>query len=217
MCAIVAGGGIMCWGYNGDGQLGIGSTTDQTRPVMTGGRGTGCGPGGVGRVCVLVDCRVVEVFTHCTMCAPTYTPGGVFVGGDVRCARVSCDCYVCCVCCLWVVCPGGWGLGGAGSHGTRPRAGPSPAPDPSHTHTPPPFHPGISASAISAGFLHTCAIVAGDGVMCWGSNSYGQLGIGNGGRGGMLRALWRGRRACARAAAGLVGGPPICRVVVEVF
>jgi alpha-tubulin suppressor-like RCC1 family protein len=32
-CAIVTGGGVMCWGYNGDGQLGIGSTSQQTIPV----------------------------------------------------------------------------------------------------------------------------------------------------------------------------------------
>ena len=32
-CALVTGGTIKCWGYNGNGQLGIGSTADQLRPV----------------------------------------------------------------------------------------------------------------------------------------------------------------------------------------
>ncbi len=41
-CAIESGGGIKCWGYNGKGPLGIGSKTDQTRPVdVPGGRGEG--------------------------------------------------------------------------------------------------------------------------------------------------------------------------------
>jgi alpha-tubulin suppressor-like RCC1 family protein len=39
--------------------------------------------------------------------------------------------------------------------------------------------PGISASAISAGQNHTCALLTNSSVSCWGSNVYGQLGIGS--------------------------------------
>ncbi len=35
------------------------------------------------------------------------------------------------------------------------------------------------AEAISAGYLHTCAIRNDGSVVCWGNNDFGQLGIGN--------------------------------------
>ncbi len=38
---------------------------------------------------------------------------------------------------------------------------------------------GASAIAIAAGYIHTCVIVTGGAVKCWGGNSFGQLGIGN--------------------------------------
>jgi alpha-tubulin suppressor-like RCC1 family protein len=38
---------------------------------------------------------------------------------------------------------------------------------------------GVSAIAIAAGGRHTCALVTGGSLLCWGFNLNGQLGIGS--------------------------------------
>jgi alpha-tubulin suppressor-like RCC1 family protein len=38
---------------------------------------------------------------------------------------------------------------------------------------------GVAATAIALGDAHTCVIVTGGGVKCWGKNENGQLGIGD--------------------------------------
>ena len=38
---------------------------------------------------------------------------------------------------------------------------------------------GLTATAIAAGFYHSCALLDNASVKCWGYNGFGQLGIDN--------------------------------------
>jgi alpha-tubulin suppressor-like RCC1 family protein len=126
-CSVLDTGEVQCWGWNNHGQLGDGTITGHKPvPVETAGLSSGV-------------TAVVSGFRH--SCAITDT-GGLLCWGDNSKGQI-----------------------GDGTTTDR-------------------FMPvkvvGLSSDvvAVSAGGQHTCAVLSGGGVKCWGSSKYGQLGDG---------------------------------------
>jgi alpha-tubulin suppressor-like RCC1 family protein len=125
-CAIVDGGGVVCWGQNDHGQLGDGTTSDRNSPVPVKG----------------LDQGWAEVVT----------------GSLHTCALSTLGAVKC------------WGYNAHGELGDGSTA----------ESTKPVDVSGLPSGvgALAAGGGHTCALLKGGGVRCWGWNKYGQLGDG---------------------------------------
>ena len=75
--------------------------------------------------------------------------------------------------------PAIWDEGGRVRHWYCPTGGRSAPTPPARILIPQPLSPsGLSTIAIALGNAHTCLVVKGGGVKCWGANGHGQLGIG---------------------------------------
>lgn len=179
-CALTAKREVKCWGYNGSGQLGDGSTTDSPAPVNVSSLGSGVlaiTAGGT-HTCALVTDGVKcwgnntggqlgdGSFTDRT--TPVEVVGlppdieEISAGGAHTCALTHNH---------WsggVKCWGAnWdGQLGDGSNDSR---------------STPVDVVGLSsgAGAIAAGEQFTCARLPWNGTRCWGENAYGQLGDGS--------------------------------------
>jgi alpha-tubulin suppressor-like RCC1 family protein len=121
-------GAVHCWGSNRTGQLGDGTTTTRLRPVPVQGLSQG------------VQAVAAGSFADHT-CA-------ILAGGKLVC----------------------WGSNGAGQLGdgtTQDRAAPVEV-------------AGLSGGvqSVAANLSHTCAIVSGGALECWGLNLFGMLGDG---------------------------------------
>jgi alpha-tubulin suppressor-like RCC1 family protein len=180
-CALTSGGGAKCWGYNGAGQLGDGTTTQRSTPVDVVGLGSGVAAIAAGgyHTCALV------------------LPQGGLTGGGAKCwgwnragqlgdgtltSRstpvdvVGLGSGVAAIAAGWehtcaLVLPQGGLTSGGGAKCWGSNWGSTPVDV---------VGLGSGVVAIAAGVHHTCALTGGGGggAKCWGDNEYGQLGDG---------------------------------------
>ncbi len=172
-CVLTAAGVVLCWGRNGEGQVGTGSVSaDIRRPtqVIETAAGNGSISAGVTGSCVVtaaggVRCwGIREDASNGAGIAdvPKLTSGviAVSVGARHQCALTGSGKILC------------WGDNDLGQLGDGTRKGRA-------TPTAVAKLPG-PVMAVAAGVTHTCALTRAGGVVCWGRNAEGQLG--NGGR-----------------------------------
>lgn len=185
-CAVRAAGQVWCWGANGAGQLGDGSTSpratpvavitaagaplDDVRAVATGDTHT-CAVQRDGDVYCWGANASGQLGNGSVSAGPTAvaTPTAPFSSAVVIAeAQVAITAFNGGACTIaisgraWC-----WGVNGSGQVGADSAAPLFPNPQPV---------PGLTdVTAIAGGFFHVCA-VAGGHAYCWGSNGSGQLG-----------------------------------------
>jgi alpha-tubulin suppressor-like RCC1 family protein len=128
-CAVITGGTVKCWGYNGYGQLGDGTDVNRSAPVS---------------VANLTNVVSISLgYAHA--CA-------IITGGTVKC----------------------WGFNGNGQLGDGTTIGEGPTGN--NNKTPTEVTGLTGAQSLSLGTLHSCAVITGGAVKCWGDNTLGELG-----------------------------------------
>jgi alpha-tubulin suppressor-like RCC1 family protein len=191
-CVLRSTGTVLCWGYNSYGQLGLGHTMSigDDEPVLSGGDlpledliaiasgdGHNCaldgdgavwcwgsnssGQLGTGDTTSLGDDETLEAL------APVDLPGvavEIVAGSEHSCARLD-DGKISC-----------WGRAAEGQlgYGTPDAIGDDESPASAGT-----VDLGGVAIDIDTEHDHTCAVLEGGTVRCWGNNSSGQLGYGD--------------------------------------
>ena len=182
-CARLSSGAVQCWGYNLYGQLGNGTTVTSTLPVGVSGIDGATAKAteiaaGYAHTCALLTDQTVQCWGDNTSgqlgvngptpksTTPVAISGisgatAIAAGYGHACALLTDKTVKC------------WGYNGSGQLGNGTTV----------SSTTPVAVSGIDgvtvqATAISAGYLHTCALLADNTVRCWGDDSYGQLGNG---------------------------------------
>jgi alpha-tubulin suppressor-like RCC1 family protein len=159
-CALLATGGVDCWGSNGAGQLGNGSTLDSPVPVPVSGiqDAHAIAAGGSHACAVLSAGRLVCWGEGRTRPAAVVIPPvssvsvalgdtcAVLTNGEARC----------------------WGANRRGQTGSGRVGGVASSP-----RTVQGIH---TAVAITTSFAHNCVLLVSGGAACWGYNDYGDLG-----------------------------------------
>jgi alpha-tubulin suppressor-like RCC1 family protein len=180
-CAVTSGGAVWCWGYNVNGELGDGTTTQRLTPVAVSGLGSGVvavaagGPWAYSHTCAVTSGGAVQCWgynyygqlgdgTQTRRTTPTAVSGlssgvvAVAAGANHTCAVTNGGAVWC------------WGENAYGQMG-----------DGTNTWrwTPTAVSGmGSGVVAVTGGASHTCAVTGGGALSCWGGNFNGELGDG---------------------------------------
>jgi len=204
-CALLNGGSVKCWGFNKSGQLGLGDTNDRgdepgemgdALPLLdlgTGKTATAISAGAY-HTCVLLDDGSVKCWGYNGAgqlglgdldwrgdgpgemgdALPTVnlgtgkTAAAIAAGASHTCVLLNDGSVKC-----WGYNDyGQLGLGNQNERGD----GPGEMGDALPTVN---LGTGKTATAIAAGYAHTCALLNDGSVKCWGRNDSGQLGLGD--------------------------------------
>lgn len=174
-CAIKQGGSLWCWGYNGQGQLGIGSTTDAYSPTQVGtdinwtaikaGYYTTCGIKSDQTLWCWGDNSGGQLANGTT--ALSTSPLQILTASDWSDVDVG-NSNIC------AVKVGGtlWCWGGSNSFGELGYG--------NFTGSSVPLQVGSATnwSSVDVGYGQSCARRADNTLWCWGASSFGQLGVG---------------------------------------
>lgn len=199
-CALLDDGSVKCWGKNEYGQLGLEDTEnrgdepdemgDTLKAVQLGSERTAVAiTAGGNQSCALLDDGTVKCWGDVAAWIPTgvgAAPGTmgdnlpvINLGKDIRAVAIAAGGSHSCA-----ILAGGamkcWGQNQAGQLGlgdTNPRGisqvemGDNlPVVD---------VGAGNAVAALALGQTHTCVVLVGGGIKCWGENSAGQLGLGD--------------------------------------
>ncbi|MEX1254351.1 MAG: flexitail domain-containing putative surface protein [Dehalococcoidia bacterium] len=175
-CAVTTGGALKCWGFNGFGEVGDGSTTNRTAPANVSGLGSGVAAVSLGSLhtCAVTDAGAVKCWGYNAFgqlgddtTDDTTTPvgvsglatgaAGVAAGTIHTCALMSAGGVKC------------WGNNNNGQLGDATTT---------QSETPVSVSGLTGVAQVSAGGYHTCAAKSNAEARCWGHNTYGQLGDG---------------------------------------
>nr|WP_257504851.1 biotin transporter BioY [Alcaligenes aquatilis] len=176
-CAVTTTGAALCWGANAYSQLGDGTLTQRSAPVAVHGLGSGVASITVGRnhTCAVTTAGATLCWgsndfgqlgdeTTTLRSVPVAVRGlssgvaSITAGLNHTCARTTGGAALC------------WGRNSSGQLGDGT----------STQRTTPVEVQGLNSgvASITAGLNHTCAVTTTGAALCWGLNSFGQLGDG---------------------------------------
>ena len=173
-CAVLSDGTVNCWGSNFSGQLGDGSTTDSTSPVIVDGITIATQvSAGADHSCALLSGGTVKCWGNngdgqLGDGTTTNSSSPVSVSGITNATQISAGYQHSCA-----LLTGGtvkcWGYNGYGQLGDG---------TPTDSSSPVSVTGITTATQVSASETHTCALLSDGTVKCWGANDDGELGDG---------------------------------------